>query len=138
MKILLSCIVVLFFSFNSYAEDKKEIIRLGEVFSSGTIESGKSILQQEEFLMSDTIVNVSSASMENIYFSPLRVYPLPYINYIFIDTGLCTELFYYYFSKGTSQFFIERYIITTSNTSIDFLAYEGIKLIVRYKNREKK
>ena len=140
MKILLSCIVVLFLSFNSCAEDKKAVVRLGEVFSSGIIESGKSVLQQEEFLMSDTIVSVSSASMENIYFSPLRVYSLPYTNYIFTDTGagLCTELFYYYFFKGTNQFFVERYIINTSDVSTDFLTYEGIKLIVRYKNREKK
>lgn len=137
MKTLLFSLLLLFCSVLSYAEEKKEIIRLGSVFSSGTLAINNSIVQQEEFVMSDKIAEIYSVTLENNQFYPIRIYHLPYTNFISIINGISMEAIYFYHFKNTNQFFIERYITNNSNYSVDFISYENAKIVVRYKTKWK-
>lgn len=131
--LLIICVLSLFaFPIMGFAE-KIYTERLNDIFVSGDIESGDTIVQTQEFLISDKKgAWFISANIKSNKFTPERIFSLPYRNYI--TSGKqdnCYEEFYIYSFPKTNILTLERHIFNFTNETQSYENYEGS--IIRFK-----
>lgn len=107
--------------------------RLGNIFISGDIKPGDTIVQAQEFLISDKKGTwFISANIKSDKFTPERIFSLPYRNYI--TSGKqdnCYEEFYIYSFPKTNILTLERHIFNFTTETQSYESYEGS--IIRFK-----
>ena len=127
--LLSSVLFVILFSAYNFCEAREKIYaeRLGDVFTSGTIEPGDTSVQSEEFLIEGKKGTwFISGNIKSDKFNPERIFTFPFRNYITSGKqGNCYEEFYIYAFPKTNSITVERHIFNFTDEAQDYDSYEG-------------
>ena len=133
--LLSSVLFVILFSAYNFCEAREKIYteRLGDVFTSGTIESDNTTVQSEEFVIENKKgIWFISGNIKSDKFTPERIFPFPYRYYITSGKqGNCYEEFYIYSFPKTNKLTVERHILNFTEETQTFDSYEGS--LIRFK-----